>query len=479
MIEHIGCYLKDIYLNKKSGRLIFHYQDIQKYLFFQDGFLIFAKTNQRQELLGEVLFKLGKISEGDYNKIEDYIEPQRNIGEMLVSHGLITEKDLQEGLSYQLREIALNIFPYFDGEFKFQPVKGFFEQILETKISVPRLIEDGIRRMKFDPALKQLLQERIPVLKGKEFFYRLTEEERDVLGVVDNSSRAAALLPQAKVNPPVFWKSLFLLYCLDLIDFKGNDKPSLEEKDESVSDEMRQILDEIISLSDNISQMNYYQILKVEPTASQAEIKKAYFRMARRYHPDLFGSDIPSEIIDKIKEIFAYITKAYSVLSDEAKRRNYDSDLAVLSPEDKKDAAKKAETKFRKGKTLYDMGMYEDALILLGEAIKLVPNQGNYYLLRALAESKIDGLHKKAEEDFLKAIKLTPWNPEAYAGLGLLYKEEGLSIKARKQFEKALHLDPEHKIACRELGVSEVKKKKKSFSLKDLLSIELFGKKKK
>ena len=166
MIEHIGCYLKDIYLNKKSGRLIFHYQDIQKYLFFQDGFLIFAKTNQRPELLGKVLFKLGKISESDYTQIEDYIEPQKNIGQALISQGLITEKDLQEGLSYQIREIALNIFPYFEGEFKFQPIQGFFEQVLETKIELPLLIEDGIRRMKFDSSLQKFLQNRIPVLKG-------------------------------------------------------------------------------------------------------------------------------------------------------------------------------------------------------------------------------------------------------------------------------------------------------------------------
>jgi len=478
MIEHIGCYLKDIYLNKKSGRLIFHYQDIHKYLFFQDGFLIFAKTNQRPELLGKVLFKLGKISENDYAQIEDYIEPQENIGQELIRQGLITRQDLQEGLSYQIREIALNIFPYFEGEFKFQPIQGFFEQVLETKIELPLLIEDGIRRMKFDSSLQLLLQDRIPVLKGKEFFHRLTEEERDILTIVDGLSSAAALFPQAKLSPQVFWKSLFLLYCLNLIDFKSQDKGSVEVK-EGIPDEMRRRLDEIISLSDNFSHMNYYQILKVEPTASQAEIKKAYFQLARRYHPDLFSQEMPSEILEKTKEIFSYITKAYSVLSDEAKRRSYNSDLAVLSPENKNDTAKKAETKFRKAKTLYDMGIYEDALILLEEAIRLVPNQGNYYLLRALIEAKIQGLHRKAEEDFLKAIKLSPWNPEAYVGLGLLYKNEGLNIKGRKQFEKALRFDPEHKIALRELGVSRVKEKKKGFSLKDILTMDVFGKKKK
>lgn len=481
MIEHIGCYLKDIYFNKKSGRLIFHHQNIQKYLFFQDGFLIFAKTNQRQELLGEVLFRLGKISEDDYTKIEEYIEPKQNIGEILIKKSLITQKDLQDGLIYQMREITLNIFPFFDGEFKFQKIKGFFEQVLETKINVPILIEDGIRRMKFNPSLKGLLQKRVPILKGKEFFYRLTEEEKDVLGIVNGTSSAEGLLGEAGVNPEVFWKSLFLFYCLGLIDFKGEEKPLTEEREKGkiALDEMQERLDELVTLSDDISQMSFYQILKVSPTASQNEIKKSYFQMAHRYHPDIFGGELPLDMKGKVQKVFAHITKAYSVLSDERKRRDYDSNMQSLSPENRKDLAKKAEKKFRQAKTLYDMGMYDEALVLLEEATRLTRERGSYYLLLALTESKIQAFHKKAEQDFLRAMKLEPWNPEAYVGLGLLYKKEGLVVKAGKQFKKALNLDPEHKIALKEMGTAKKKEKKKGLSLKEIFNIELFGKKKK
>ena len=60
MVEHIGLYLKDIFFNGKRGQLIFRHGAVQKYLFFHNGNLVFAKTNQPQELLGEILFKLGK-----------------------------------------------------------------------------------------------------------------------------------------------------------------------------------------------------------------------------------------------------------------------------------------------------------------------------------------------------------------------------------------------------------------------------------
>ena len=144
-------------------------------------------------------------------------------------------------------------------------------------------------------------------------------------------------------------------------------------------------------------------------------------------------------------------------------------------PQEKRDWAKAAEVKFRQGKTLYDKGQYQEALIFLEEAVRLQGNKGRYFLLLALAQSRIAAYKRKSEENFLKAIKFEPWNAEGYVGLGLLYKKEGLKIKASRQFEKALSIDPDHKIARKELDSEGPKKKK---TLKDILAWEPFGKKK-
>lgn len=63
---------------------------------------------------------------------------------------------------------------------------------------------------------------------------------------------------------------------------------------------------------------DYYKILGVEKTASKEEIKKAYKKLAKQYHPDLNKDDPNSE--KKFKEI----NEAASILTDEQKRSQYD-----------------------------------------------------------------------------------------------------------------------------------------------------------
>ncbi len=65
---------------------------------------------------------------------------------------------------------------------------------------------------------------------------------------------------------------------------------------------------------------DYYEILGVKRDASQKEIKTAYHKLARKWHPDLHTSTAKEEAEEKIKQI----NEAYEVLSDPDKRAKYD-----------------------------------------------------------------------------------------------------------------------------------------------------------
>ena len=63
--------------------------------------------------------------------------------------------------------------------------------------------------------------------------------------------------------------------------------------------------------------MDYYEILGVKSNVNSCEIRKAYHKMALKYHPDKCQEEYS-------EEKFKNVVEAYEVLSDSVKRRRYD-----------------------------------------------------------------------------------------------------------------------------------------------------------
>jgi DnaJ-class molecular chaperone len=68
-----------------------------------------------------------------------------------------------------------------------------------------------------------------------------------------------------------------------------------------------------------VAAKDFYQVLGVPDTASQDDIKKAYRRLAKQYHPDANPNN--TQAAERFKEI----SEAHSVLSDPDKRKQYDT----------------------------------------------------------------------------------------------------------------------------------------------------------
>jgi len=87
--------------------------------------------------------------------------------------------------------------------------------------------------------------------------------------------------------------------------------------------------------SHEVKESYYYDVLQVEPSASKAQIRKQYYHLARKYHPDKVGKD-DKEAAEKFKQV----SEAYQVLSDPEMRKNYDKlGQESLSPDQTSTAA--------------------------------------------------------------------------------------------------------------------------------------------
>jgi curved DNA-binding protein CbpA len=99
---------------------------------------------------------------------------------------------------------------------------------------------------------------------------------------------------------------------------------------------------------------DYYYILGINNSASMADIKKAYKKLALKFHPDKNDGDIFFN--DRFKEI----NEAYEILTDESKKRKYDSRKAASgSKEESKIQSELLKFKIEIGKLKEKLSFYE------------------------------------------------------------------------------------------------------------------------
>jgi len=83
----------------------------------------------------------------------------------------------------------------------------------------------------------------------------------------------------------------------------------------------------IDTIYQEIENIDYFELLGVDRAATPREIKKAYFKRSKLFHPDRFYRRAEPEIRDKLKEIFKRTNIALQTLTDEDKRREYEGQL--------------------------------------------------------------------------------------------------------------------------------------------------------
>ncbi|HTN43962.1 MAG TPA: DUF4388 domain-containing protein [Nitrospiria bacterium] len=203
---------------------------------------------------------------------------------------------------------------------------------------------------------------------------------------------------------------------------------------------------------ESLQHQDFYQVLGLEKTATGDQIKRAYFHLAKEYHPDRHFQAGLEELTPQLEALFRAIKEAYDTLLMDRRRQDYDTNLAMKKAKGREEAAGAShDAQALSGQQALRKGDFKTAAYFFEAAVKAAPAQASYHALLAKTLAQVPGRQRDAETHFKKAIELDPSGVDHYLGLGLLYKKSGMTQRAQRQFEEALIWDPENKTAKEEL----------------------------
>jgi hypothetical protein len=205
-----------------------------------------------------------------------------------------------------------------------------------------------------------------------------------------------------------------------------------------------------------LKEADHFEVLGVKRDATAAQIKVAYFQLAKLYHPDAVPSGAAPETRKLCADVFSEISDAWSVLGEDAKRAEYLKALesGALGDVDAL-AILRAEEVFHGGTLLVKARRYDEALDKFAEAVGLNADEPEFGMWKAWCEfllaqdkrAKLVASASAVETELRRNPKCVP----GYLFLGQMHKVCGELDAAERYLKRGLAVAPDHPELLREL----------------------------
>ena len=378
--------LREVYVGGKSGHLHLAVDGERKSLRVRRGQIVHGSSDTAGEHLGDVLVRYGLISQEDLDRaLAIVLRERRRLGAVLMDLGLLDRSRVEEAVGIHAREILFNGIgrPGISCSFE-ELAESLLETDLVCPLSTGQLILEATRRI-LDPDLvrtvlgdlgRVLVLSADPVLRAQKI--TLTPADGFVLSRVDGRSSARdvlALIPQPAEEAE---RSLFSLLCTGIVGYQQDatstsrrriasplssvtppPRPAVTpsaaaftgraastplpaapldsasrvappapvaevpaERPARVARDAEEIRSLILETHARLRR-DHFEVLGLERTATEAEVREAYAGFARILHPDVCRDGL-EDLREERDAVFIRLTAAYEVLRDPASRAAYE-----------------------------------------------------------------------------------------------------------------------------------------------------------
>jgi hypothetical protein len=138
--------LKSVLGSGETGVLTFRRGETTKSVHLHMGRVVYARSSNPDERLGEDLLLRGKIGVRQYLEASRLIAPGRRLGTILVELGALEAEDLLPAIEHHVREILLDVSGWTSGDYELAMREPDAEDTVTLNLSIEGLILDGVRR---------------------------------------------------------------------------------------------------------------------------------------------------------------------------------------------------------------------------------------------------------------------------------------------------------------------------------------------
>lgn len=481
--------LWDVHVNRKTGALRLRRGDERHGFHFHSGRIVDGETSLEEQSLTGFLERENRITPSDLRKAAETARSNgRGLPLVLIEQGVADVQQVGRALTEAVRAAFRRVMQWNDGLYAFD-AQAATEHGGDSTIDVPtaEIILDIVRDLPGEETLRSIVEDldvvlipsTDPLLRFQPL--QLNPAEGYALSRVDGTTSAREILQIIPNDAAEAARTLAALVCLGFVEClsgvrrnaktaataRPHGRPNASPAHTNSSSAARSaspplkhkvnIRNEISSLFKALDDKNHFELLDLSHNATEPQIKDAYFRLAKKYHPDTHSDPEFAELRDMIEAIFMRLGVAYETLRDPNKRAAYETKIgvqkktpvAVVAPPPPPDPAQLLKT----ARKHFDKEKYWDAIQALESLIPLAAGETKVEGLLLLGKAYLKNPHwlKQAEAQLLLAVEADPRHAEAHFLLGTIYHDKGLRARASGRFKRVLEINPQHEEAAARL----------------------------
>lgn len=471
--------LHNLYSLRATGLLHLENNNLKKVVYIRNGYPIFVRSNLVREFLGQMLVRTGLLSDEVLaESLEASKQSKQRHGSALIEMGLLEPHQLNDALRTQVLDKLLDIFSWPEGKYRFVQAREFKQGVTSIDLSPANLILQGLRDHAhrdqvlkiLGPHLEHYLQQaENPLYRFQDI--QLSVNEQRILASCQGNETLSEVLKRHLLSRKEAEPLLAALLTTGILVARMEPKEAKEDVACDETELTRARRESFLKDYAWMMEQDYFTLLDVSESDSREQVRKSFYNMVKKYHPDrFFEQNALPDLKDKVNALFQHISDAHETLSDANAKTRYLNDRQgeKNSSSTSLENILQAETAFQKGIISFRVKKYDQAQKAFAEALEICPNEAEYLMYQTWSAYKFNPKTtdiNKTRTNLLRAIELNPTLSLAHLFLGYLCKDKGNEKEALRHFEKAIQVDPNCTEALREIRLMSMRKEKEKKGL--------------